>query len=86
LVTPSPILKLKNLLGIHLIFIFMKNLELTQMEHLSGGEYDCDFHMSLGLTVMTGGLTTAFTPGGAAILFAGALYSFYSAEIKGCTN
>jgi hypothetical protein len=28
------------LLGFNLIFIFMKNLELTQMEHLSGGRVD----------------------------------------------
>lgn|GEM_PF-5350018 len=80
MVTPSPILKLKNLLGIHLIFIFMKNLELTQMEGLTGGA-DAWYCGAMLTGVAVGLIGGAFAP----FLGAGIVsYGLVSMDDNGC--
>jgi len=88
-VMPSPILNLTNLLGSKLKLIFMKNLELTQMEHLSGGERDIltdasacnEIATGLGGTAVIFGVASWWTGAGAGIsavigvvAYAGSLY------------
>jgi hypothetical protein len=67
LVTPSPILNLTNLLGINLKLIFMKNLELTQMEMLHGGGCSASQERTLAIVGSIATVAGFFGPIGAII-------------------
>lgn len=69
------------MLGINLKLIFMKNLELTQMENLNGGcSNTIDVINGVGIASTALGALLVTTTGGLALFAIGAFAGLYSIE------
>jgi hypothetical protein len=85
LVTPSPILNLTNLLDNKLKLIFIKNLELTQMEMLHVGSCSNTTNLVNGVGIVSVALgALLITTTGLALFPIGAFARLYS--IRNCID